>query len=49
MSNPTRSFFIKLSAQVVTLALCMIAIGNNAEAAESGKIAVKKGEKIAFL
>ena len=31
------------------MALCMTAIGNNAEAAESGKIAVKKGEKIAFL
>jgi lysophospholipase L1-like esterase len=49
MSKPTRSSFIKLSAQLIIMALCMTAIGNNAEAAESGKIAVKKGEKIAFL
>ena len=49
MSNPTRSFFIKLLAQVMTMIFCMIAIGNNAEAAESGKIAVKNGQKIAFL
>ena len=46
MSKPTRSSFIKLSAQVIIMALCMTATGNYAEA---GKIAVKKGEKIAFL
>ena len=49
MSNPTRNLFIKLSAQVIIIALCMIATGNNAEAAESGKIAVANGQKIAFL
>ena len=49
MSKPTKSSFIKLSAQVIIMALCMTATGNNAEAAESGKIAVKKGQKIAFL
>ena len=49
MSNPTRSFFIKLSAQIMIMVFCMIATGNNAEASESGKIAVKKGQKIAFL
>ena len=49
MSKITKSSFIKLSAQVIIMALCMTAMGNNAEAAESGKIAVKKGQKIAFL
>ena len=49
MSKPTKSSFIKLSAQVIIMALCMTATGNNAEAAEAGKIAVNKGQKIAFL
>ena len=49
MSKPTRSSFIKLSTQVIIMALCMTATGNNAEAAEAGGIAVNKGQKIAFL
>ena len=49
MSKPTKNSFSKFSAQIIIMALCMTATGNNAEAAEAGKIAVKKGEKIAFL
>jgi len=49
MSNPTRNLFITLTTQFFIMALCLMVTGNNTEAAESGKIAVKNGEKIAFL
>ncbi len=49
MSKPTRNLFITLTAQVFLMALCMTGTGNYAQAAEAGKIAVKNGEKIAFL
>ncbi len=49
MSKPARNLFIILTAQVFLMAFCMTGTGNYAQAAEAGKIAVKNGEKIAFL
>jgi lysophospholipase L1-like esterase len=49
MSKPIKNLRITIAAKAFIMALFMTATGNNAEAAKSGKIAVKKGEKIAFL
>ena len=48
MFNPTRNLFHLITMQAFLTVCCLVTTGNSAEAA-SGKIAVNKGEKIAFL